>query len=93
MRYPMTMNHLEGLREKIVSLRLEIAGIQELNDQYRFRNLKGADAEIARLQRQERLHEIQEELFKLSKLSEKTISIEHMREKHRSRLHLVKNAS
>ena len=87
------MDHLEVLREKIARLRSEIADIQGLNEQYRFRGQKGAEAESAHSQRQERLQAIQEELVQLSRLSSKTLSIEQMREKHRSRLHLVKNAS
>ncbi len=87
------MNHLEVLREKIVRLRSEIANIQELNEQYRFRGQKEAEAAIAHGHRQERLQEIQEELVQLSQLGRKTLSIDQMREKHRSRLHLVKNAS
>ena len=87
------MDQLEVLREKITRLRSEIADIQELNEQYRFRGQKGAEADIAHSNRQERLQEIQEELVHLSKLGRKTLSIEQMREKHCSRLHLVKNAS
>ena len=87
------MDHLEALREKVVRLRSEIADIQQLNEQYRFRSQKGAESDIAHTQRQERLQEIQEELIQLSRLSHKTLSIEQMREKHRSRLHLIKNAS
>ena len=88
-----TMDHLAVLREKIERLRSEIADIQELNEQYRFRTQKGAEADIAHSNRQERLQEIQEELVQLSQLARKTLAIEQMREKHRSRLHLVKNAS
>ena len=87
------MHHLEVLRQKIARLRSEIADIQELNEQYRFRGQTGAEADIAPSHRQERLQEIQEELVQLSQLGRKTLSIEQMREKHRSRLHLVKNAS
>jgi hypothetical protein len=87
------MDHLEVLREKIARLRSEIANIQELNEQYRFRGQKGAEGDIAHNHRQERLQAIQEELVQLSKLGHKAISIEQMREKHRSRLHLAKNAS
>ena len=88
-----TMDHLAVLREKIERLRSEIADIQELNEQYRFRSQKGAEADIAHSSRQERLQQIQEELVQLSQLARKTLSIEQMREKHRSRLHFVKNAS
>jgi hypothetical protein len=87
------MDDLQVLREKVAQLRSEIAGIQELNDQYRFRGQTGAEADIHHSHRQERLQEIQEELVQLSQLGHKTLSIERMREKHRSRLHLVKNAS
>jgi hypothetical protein len=87
------MDHLEVLQEKIARLRTEIADIQELNEQYRFRGQKGAEADIAHSHRQERLQEILEELVQLSKLGHKTLSIAQMKEKHRSRLHLAKNAS
>jgi len=87
------MDQLEALREKIARLRSEITDIQELNEQFRFRGQKGAEADIAHSHRQERLQEIQEELVQISKLGRKTLSIEQMREKHRSRLHLVKNGS
>lgn len=87
------MDHLEVLREKIARLRSEIANIQDLNEQYRFRGQKGAQSDIAHSQRQERLQAIQEELVQLSQLSRKTLSIAQMREKHRSRLHPVENAS
>ena len=87
------MDQLEVLREKIARLRSEIADIEELNERYRFRGQKGAEADIAHSHRQERLLGIQEELVQLSQLGHKTLSIEQMRERHRSRLHLVKNAS
>ncbi len=88
-----TMDHLGVLREKIARLRSEIADIQESNERYRFRGPKGAEADIAHSHRQERLLGIQDELVQLSQLGHKTVSIEQMREKHRSRLHLVKSAS
>lgn len=87
------MDHLEVLREKVARLRSEISDIQALNEQYRFRGQKGAEADIAHGHRQERLQAIQEELVQLSQLGHKTLSIEQMREKHRSRLHLAKDAS
>jgi hypothetical protein len=87
------MDHLEVLREKIARLRAEIADIQDLNEQYRFGGQPGAEADIAHSHRQKRLQEIQEELVQLSKLGHRTLSIEQMREKHRSWLHPVKNAS
>lgn len=87
------MDHLDVVREKIARLRSEIADIQELNEQYRFGRPRGSEDEIAHSQRHGRLQEIQEELVQLSRLSNRTLSIGQMREKHRSRLHLVKDAS
>ena len=84
------MDHIAVLRENIARLRLEIADIQALNDRYRFGVRHGAEAEIAHVQRQERLQDIQEELVQLSNLSHKALSIAQMRENHRSRLHPLK---
>ena len=39
------MNHLEVLRDKIARLRSEIADIHQLNEHYRFRGQKEAEAE------------------------------------------------
>lgn len=91
--YPNPMDHIEALREKIASLRSEIVDIQALNEQYRLGVQRRTEAQIAHGQRLEHLQEIQEELVQLSKLGRKTLSIERMREKHRVRLHLVKQAS
>lgn len=87
------MDHLEVLREKIGRLRQEIAHIQELNGQYRLRTGNSTEAQIAHGQRQERLQEIQQELMQLSNLGQKVLSIEQRKEEHRSRMHLVKQAS
>jgi len=87
------MDHIKALQEKIASLRSEIAEIQVLNDHHRFGVQKEAEAVIAHSQRQERLLRIQEELVQLSRLGRKTLSIDLIREKHRSHLHLVKKAS
>ena len=87
------MDHIEALRQKIACLRSEIADIQKLNDQYRFQGQKGGEADIAHSHRLERLQAIQEELVQLSEMGRKTLSMEQMRERHRSRLHPVKNAS
>lgn len=87
------MDHIEVIREKIARLRSEIADIQALNEKYRFGGKNGADAQLAHGQRLERLQEIQEELVQLSSLGRKALSIEEMREKHRSRLHLVRRVS
>jgi len=93
MSYPTGMDHLEVLREKIARLRAEIAHIQELNEQYRLGHGNIAEAQVAHGQRHERLEAIQQELAQLSALGRKVVSVEQMREKHRSRLHLVKQAS
>jgi hypothetical protein len=93
MRYPDRMDHVEVLREKIGRLRLEIAQIQQLNQQYRLQGRNSAEAEVAHGQRQERLEAIQQELVQLANLGHKVVSVEEMKEKHRSRLHLVKQAS
>lgn len=87
------MDHLNVLREKIGRLRAEIAKIQELNQQYRFRDANGTEAQVAHGQRQERLQAIQQELAQLAGLGRKVLSVEEMKDKHRSRLHLAKKAS
>ncbi|MGC2247036.1 MAG: hypothetical protein WA609_10585 [Terriglobales bacterium] len=87
------MNHLEVLREKIGRLRVEIAEIQELNEQYRRLDRNASDAQAAHGQRQERLLAIQQELSQLAGLGRKVRSIEEMKEKHRSRLHPAKQVS
>lgn len=87
------MDHLEVLRERIGRLRVEIAQIQELNKQYRLRDSNGPEAQVAHVQRQERLQAIQQELTQLAALGRKVQSVEEMKEKQRSRLHLVKQAS
>jgi hypothetical protein len=87
------MGHLEVLREKIGRLRMEIAQIQELNDNYRRQDRNEPGAHVAHGQRHERLQAIQQELAQLAGLGRKVESIEEMKEKHRSRLHLVKKVS
>jgi hypothetical protein len=84
------MDHLGVLRDKIARLREEIAGIQQLNDQFRRDGGDGADVQVAHGQRNERLQAIQHELVKLADLGRRVVSTEQMKEKHRSRLHLVK---
>lgn len=86
------MDHLEVLREKIGRLRAEIARIQEWNAHYRRRGRNEPDAHVAHGQRQERLQAIQQELSQLAGLGRKVRSIEEMKEKRHSRLHLVKDA-
>lgn len=87
------MDHIEALRQKIASLRSEIATIQESNERYRFGRQSESDSQVDHVHRQQRLQNIQEELIQLSRLGQKTLSLEEMREKHRNRLHLVKRAS
>ena len=93
MNYRNCMNHLEVLREKIERLRAEIAQIQELNKQHQLHSGNSAEAQVARVQRQERLLAIQQELVQLASLGPKVLSVEEMKERHRSRLHLVRQAS
>jgi hypothetical protein len=88
--YSNDMDHLTVLRDKIGRLREEIANIQILNEQFRRDGWHGADAQVAHGQRNERLQAIQLELVRLADLGRKVVSTEQMREKHRSRLHLVK---
>jgi hypothetical protein len=93
MDYPDRMDHLEVLREKIWHLRVEIAQIQELNKQYRLQSRNGAEAQVAHGHRHERLQAIQQELAQLAALGRRVRSVEEMKERHRSRLHLFKQAS
>ena len=59
------MDHLRVLREKIERLRVEIADIQELNEQFRRGGRNGTEAQVAHGQRHERLQAIQHELAQL----------------------------
>jgi len=93
MDYSSRMDHVEVLREKVGRLRVEIAQIQESNKQYRLQKGNDAEAQVAHGQRQERLQAIQQELAQLARLGRKVRSVEEMKEKHRSRFHLVKKAS
>jgi hypothetical protein len=93
MGYPMEMDHLEVLREKIGRLREEISQIQELNKQHRLQGGIDGEAPGAHVQRQERLQAIQQELIQIAGLGRKVQSVEEMKEKHRSRLHPVKQVS
>ena len=87
------MDHLRVLREKIGLLRAEIAQIQELNKVYRLQVANDTEAQVAHGQRHERLQEIQQELAQLATLGSKVRSVAEMKERHRSRLGLVKRAS
>lgn len=92
MSYSDGMDHLEVLREKIGRLRGEIAHIQELNELYRRRNGDATEAQVAHIKRHERLQAIQLELAQLADLGRKVHSVEEMKEKHRHRMHLIKQA-
>ena len=79
------MDHVDALFKKIAQLRSEIAEIKRLNERYRLQNSDEPAATVADLQRHERLQEIQRELVQLSRLGDKTISIERSIEKHSRR--------
>jgi hypothetical protein len=86
------MNHLGVLQRKIVSLRAEIAQIQEMNQQYRQRRTNATADQIAHGQRHERLQEIQKELGQLAALGRSVVSISEVREQNRLRLERIKNS-
>ena len=77
------------LRDKIGRLREEIAAIQNLNEQFRRDGVNGAQVQVAHGKRMERLQAIQQGLVQLADLGRKVVSTDQMREKHRTRLHLV----
>ena len=90
------MEHLAVLREKIGSLRAEIAHLQDLNAEYRRGGSQGRNeiqAQIAHGQRHERLQAIQQELAQIAGLGGRVRSVEQMKEQHRSRPFLIKKAS
>lgn len=88
--YSDDMDHLGVLRDKIRRLREEIADIQELSKQFRRDGGNEAESQVAQGQRNARLQAIQQELVQLADLGRRVVSTEQMKEKHRSRLHLVK---
>jgi hypothetical protein len=81
------------LREKIASLRAEIANVQELNDQHRREGRHETEAQAAHRQRQERLRAIQQELAQLASLGRRVLSVEQRKAEHLSRLHVGEKAS
>jgi len=87
------MDHIAVLREKIGQLRLEIAQLQELNDQYRRQGRNERQEQVAHGQRHERLQAIQQELTQLADLGRRVRSVEQMKEEHRARLHPAKQVS
>ncbi len=88
-RYSDHMNHLGVLRNKIGILRVEIADIQELNQQFRRDGRNGTGVQVAHGQRSERLQGIQHELMQLADLGRGVVSTEQMKENHHSQPHLV----
>ena len=93
MDYPDCMDHVEVLRAKIGRLRVEIAQIQELNKQYRLQGGNDVEAQVAHGRRLERLLAIQAELAQLAIARSKVRSVEDMKERHRARLFVFKQAS
>jgi len=77
------------VRDKIGRLREEIAAIQNLSEQFRRDGVNGAQVQVAHGKRMERLQAIQQGLVQLADLGRKVVSTDQMREKHRTRLHLV----
>ena len=84
------MDYVGVLRDKIGRLRVEIADIQELNQQFRRDGRNGTGVQVAHGQRNERLQEIQRELLQLADLGRRVVSTERMAEKHPSRPHTLK---
>jgi hypothetical protein len=84
------MDYLGVFRAKVGRLRVEIAGIHELNRQFRRDGGHGALVQVAHGQRSERLQAIQQELRQLADLGRGVVSTEQIKEPHRSPMHLVK---
>jgi hypothetical protein len=86
------MDYLGALRDKIGRLRVEIAHIQELNQQFRRDGGNGTGVQFAHGQRSERLLEIQHELVQLADLGRGVVLTEQINEKAQPlpRLHPVK---
>ena len=84
------MDYVEVLRNKIGLLRLEIADLQELNQQFRRDGRSGTGIQVAHGQRSERLQAIQHELAQLAELGHGIVSTGPMKEDHGSRPHTVK---
>jgi hypothetical protein len=93
MSYSDVMDHLAVLREKIARLRVEIADLQELNEQYRREARHETAAQIAHGKRHERLEAIRQELAQLADLGRRVLSMEERKEEHRSRLQIGSKAS
>jgi hypothetical protein len=92
MGYSDCMDYVGVLREKVRRLRVEIAEIRELNEQYWRQGKDEPDAEIAYHQRHERLQAIQQELAQIADFGRKVTS-EEMGGQHRPLPHFIKKAS
>lgn len=79
------MDHLEVLREKMGRLREEVAHLRALSEQYRRRGRNETEAQVTHGQRHERLQAIQQELAQLADLGRRVLSVEQLKEQHRSR--------
>jgi hypothetical protein len=84
------MDYLGVFKDKISRLRVEIADIQELNQQFRRDGRRGAGVQVAYGHRTERLQAIQHELVQLADLGRRVVSTEQMKRQHRSGTHLGK---
>jgi hypothetical protein len=83
------MDYLGAFRAKIGRLRLEIADIQELNQQFRRDRGNGTGCQVAHGQRSQRLQGIQHELMQLADLGLGVVSTEQRNENRHSQPHLV----
>ena len=83
------MDYLGVFRAKIGRLRVEIADIQELNQQFRRDGGNGTGVQVAHGQRSERLQAIQHELWQLARLGSRVVLTAQMKEKHGSQLHSI----
>jgi hypothetical protein len=84
------MDYLAFFRAKIGRLRVEIADIQELNQQFRRDGRHGAVVQVAHGQRSERLQAIQRELAQLADLGQRFVSNDRIKKPQSSPTHLVK---
>jgi hypothetical protein len=87
------MDYLGAFRAKVGRLRVEIAEIQELNQQFWRDGRNGAAVQVVQVayeQRSERLQAIQHELGQLARLGSGVILAEQVKENRHLQTHLVK---
>jgi hypothetical protein len=84
------MDYLGVFRAKVRRLRVEIAEIQEVNQQFWRDGRNGPAVQVAYGQRSERLQAIQHELGQLARLGSGVILTEQTKLPHRSPTLLVK---